>query len=289
MIDLAPSSRTASRAAALSVLASALAVASCTTVSDDTSSQPPRALGIQQQASALGGKFVACADCVQPTPKTIATAHSPAVPQHVTVLPPAAASSQPAINLGAWVPPSTRQSTPSQTTHDLYERATLEFRFDTADLSPAVRSKLTQLAPLFRAATRVRMIGFTDDVGPQGINDKLAADRAMRVHLFVRQLLGGAANPALTSRGDALCCYLTDNRNEAQRSVNRRVEVLITLSANAQTRALVRQFARLLVPTNDWDSLSVTEAAPGDVLGPVPLPTPASSAPRSPMARGSLQ
>jgi hypothetical protein len=55
----------------------------------------------------------------------------------------------------------------------------------------------------------------------------------------------------LTSRGDALCCYLTDNRNEAQRSVNRRVEVLVSLPANAKSQDLVRQLARLLVPTGE--------------------------------------
>jgi outer membrane protein OmpA-like peptidoglycan-associated protein len=236
-------------AAILALLAMAAATSSCTTT-DGPATAAPKPTGYEQQ---LGGRFVVCADCDHPTRKTIATVRATPVTTHITVLAPAASAPQAALNIGAWAPPAERQTAAASAPSDgtLHQRATIEFRFGTAELNPTARAKLTRLTPLFQAATRIRMLGFTDDVGPQGPNDKLAAERAMAVHLFVRGLLHDQLTPVLTSRGDALCCYLTDNRNEAQRSVNRRVEVLVSLPANAKSQDLVRQLARLLVPTGE--------------------------------------
>jgi outer membrane protein OmpA-like peptidoglycan-associated protein len=232
----------------LAMLAIAAATTSCTTVSDDPTPLQPKPIGFAQQP---GGRFVACEDCDRPTHKTLATVRATQIATHITVLPQAVPPSQAAPNTSAWTPPADRLVAALSVDPTLHERATIEFRFDTAELNPTARAKLTQLAPLFRAATRIRMLGFTDDVGPQGPNDKLAADRAMAVHLFVRGQLHDQPTPVLSSRGDALCCYLTDNRNEAQRSVNRRVEVLVSLPATAKSQELARQLARLLVPTGE--------------------------------------
>ena len=127
---------------------------------------------------------------------------------------------------------------------------------------PPARSKLTQLAPLFRAATRIRMIGFTDDLGSAHVNSRLASDRALQVRSFVQQLIGAATRPVLSSRGEALCCYLTNNRDEGKRSANRRVEVLITLPASDDTEALIRRFAPLLVSTDTVTSGATDAASP---------------------------
>lgn len=240
--------RIARAAAGLAILAIVAATASCTATTDDTTAPAPKPVGYGQQP---GGRFVACTECDRPTRKTLASVRATPVATHLTVLPPATPPSQPPVNTSAWTPAADRAASAPMVDPTLYERATIDFRFDKAELNDAARAKLTQLAPLFRAASRIRMLGFTDDVGPQGPNDKLAADRAMAVHLFVRGLVHDAQAPVLTSRGDALCCYLTDNRNEAQRSVNRRVEVLVSLPSTAKSQEIARQLAHLLVPVSE--------------------------------------
>lgn len=267
----------ASAAAAPALLAIAIASSSCTTVADDPIPATPKPISYAQQP---GGRYVACTDCDRPTRKTLATVRATPVATHITVLPPASpasAASQVGQGTSAWTPPADRPVAAAAEDPTLHERATIDFRFDTAALNPAARAKLTQLAPLFRAASRIRMLGFTDDVGPQGPNDKLAAARAMAVHLFVRGLVQDATSPVLTSRGDALCCYLTDNRNEAQRSINRRVEVLVSLPDTARSKELVRQVARLLVPTGALasDAKRLADARPIETSASA-VPAPAS-------------
>lgn len=240
--------RVAHAAASLAMLVIMATGASCTATADDSAAPTPKPVGYGQQP---GGKFVACTDCDHPTRKTLASVRATPVATHLTVLPPATPPSQAPVNTSAWTPAADRAASAAAVDPTLYARATIDFRFDKAELNDAARAKLTQLAPLFRAASRIRILGFTDDVGPQGPNDKLAADRAMAVHLFVRGLVHDAQSPVLTSRGDALCCYLTDNRNEAQRSVNRRVEVLVSLPSTGRSQEIARQLAHLLVPVND--------------------------------------
>jgi outer membrane protein OmpA-like peptidoglycan-associated protein len=196
---------------------------STTRGSESTPARLRLSAGVGQQTSALGSQFVVCSPCEPPSPKTLATVRLPSRP-------PQAAG-------------------PSALTESFrHLRTSVGFRFDSAQLSSAARDKLLQLAPLLRAAKRIRMIGFTDDLGSRQRNDSLARERARQVHDLVQSLLGDRPVPELSSRGDAMCCYVSGNVNEAQRAANRRVEVLITAAASAQTSELAARLAPLLQP-----------------------------------------
>ncbi len=74
------------------------------------------------------------------------------------------------------------------------------------------------------AQRRIFLIGHTDDTGPSDLNASLAERRAKAVAGFLRQQ--GIAESALYFQGAGETLPIADNRTEAGRNANRRVEIV---------------------------------------------------------------
>ena len=171
------------------------------------------------------GQFVRCAgqDCLQPTPKTLASR------------PPRSEGPPKALKLDA---PAQRSVPPPPARDALrLERAVVVFPFEGSAVGPQVAERLRDLLPLIRLAKRIQVLGYTDDQGPQAANDKVAQARALAVMVQVRQMLGDEAPQTLSAKGQGLCCYISHNQTEAGRALNRRVEVLLSVPDTAHTQA----------------------------------------------------
>ncbi len=224
------------RACAL-LLLTALGVSSCSTtpspvVVTASAPAPVHAHGIEQQLVGSKLRFVACADCERPTVKTLRAAAPRLVAVNAQERPappggpakPAAAASTPGIQRAA---PAPRTQT-----------FTVVFDLNSAVLTRTARSRLDALVPLVNAAARVRVLGFTDDLGSQELNSRLSDQRALAVMLHLRDRLA-EPRPELSATGRPQCCYITDNRNEGHRAPNRRAEILVELADTPAVRVLL--------------------------------------------------
>ena len=192
---------------------------SCTSspsLPDVAAPAPPHAYTIAAQERGAMLAFVTCSDCPKPTPKSLPASRS------------SLAAAMPA-------PPAPRALVPAIRT----EHFTLVFDINSAGLSPQARSRVAALVPLARSARRVRITGYTDDLGSQALNARLSDGRAVAVMVALRDALG-EPGPELTASGRPLCCYLTDNRNENHRAPNRRVEVALELPDTPTVARLVQ-------------------------------------------------
>lgn len=174
---------------------------------------------IEQQQDGGRLAFNACVDCLKRTPKTIAT-------QARQVR---AVDSEPRISLAnarVLVPAPETAQTQSATKPATAHTATVSFELNSARLTANAVAVLNTLKPFYAKAERVRITGFTDDLGDARLNTKLADARALAVMLHVRRELGLIASTAvLTAAGKPLCCYVTSNADAPSRSINRRVEI----------------------------------------------------------------
>ena len=193
---------------------------------------PAPALGdlINQQIEQLqdGGRlaFNACVDCLKRTPKTIATQARQvrAVDSEPRITPANARAL-------ALVPAPENSQTQSATKPATAHTATVSFELNSARLTANAVAVLNTLKPFYAKAERVRITGFTDDLGDARLNTKLADARALAVMLHVRRELGLIASTAvLTAAGKPLCCYVANNADAPSRSINRRVEIDLRLA-----------------------------------------------------------
>lgn len=96
------------------------------------------------------------------------------------------------------------------------------FDFNKSVLTPRAQQDLKALIPVMRGKALL-LAGFTDSIGREGYNDKLALARAEAVRLFLREN-GLTANP-ITIQGEGVCCYVAPNDSDDSRRLNRRVEI----------------------------------------------------------------
>ncbi|HRR41670.1 MAG TPA: OmpA family protein [Syntrophales bacterium] len=159
----------------------------------------PSDVGAYQETAAY--LFCASEGCNVPTRKR------PHVPQRVQVQVVAAKpETQP-------VRPPVKAATPPPTL-----RETLYFRFDSAKLTEKEVGKIKQLKEKVSSPEgKATITGYTDKIGTQAYNDKLALRRAETVNRHL-----GYGTKAVVS-GKGKCCYA----DEADNSKNRRVEVVI--------------------------------------------------------------
>lgn len=205
------------------VLAAVAALTNGCATGDGQPAEPARALPlvIQPQHTGMGQRFVQCTvDCEQPTPKTPAGA---VVAQVRTR--PATVDLAPPISPVADVQPS---PAPTQRSPEPV-RATVTFGFASAELTVQAKERIRELLPQLQQAREVRITGFTDNLGKQSPNTKLADARALRVMQEVRRLLPDAPMQ-LRARGQALCCYVSDNGSDGGRESNRRAEIEIAFA-----------------------------------------------------------
>ncbi|CAM5289386.1 OmpA family protein [Streptomyces fumanus] len=105
-------------------------------------------------------------------------------------------------------------------------QAEVLFGKDSARLSGEARSRITGIAEEIRTqhATRVRVFGFTDDLGSSAHGDILSKRRANAVHDVLSDQLDDAAI-TYEVRGYGEQYPIADNSTEPGRKKNRRVEV----------------------------------------------------------------
>lgn len=172
---------------------------------------------IQQVITTMGPKFVDCgvAHCPTRTPKSIG-GDAQAPDQAAVAELPAIADQKSA---GA---PS------GQTEQEqLLKAVTVHFKWNSSELGPAERAKLSELAPILKDAKRVKVVGRTDGTGAAAVNDRLANKRAMSVMLYLRDVLNGTQDNKVELSSKGLCCYVADNESQSGRSMNRRAEVQV--------------------------------------------------------------
>ncbi|WP_121748966.1 OmpA family protein [Streptomyces sp. E2N166] len=105
-------------------------------------------------------------------------------------------------------------------------QAEVLFGKDSAKLGSEAKSRITGIAEEIKTqnATRVRVFGFTDNLGSSAHGDVLSKQRANAVHDVLSQTLN---DPGITYevRGYGEQYPISDNSTEAGRKKNRRVEV----------------------------------------------------------------
>lgn len=93
------------------------------------------------------------------------------------------------------------------------------------EIDTRTNKKLKELAKLLQVTPKVtlRIIGYTDDIGPAGVNKLLSEKRARRVRDFL--VRAGIAVARIKSSGRGETNFLADNSTRVGRLKNRRVEI----------------------------------------------------------------
>jgi outer membrane protein OmpA-like peptidoglycan-associated protein len=106
---------------------------------------------------------------------------------------------------------------------------TVHFAHAQSQLDAAAQRALEQARDTFAQASRITVTGYTDDTGPQPVNDRIALARARSVADFLQTRIPASASQ-IETQGRGRCCYLDTNQTLQGRARNRRVEVAIALS-----------------------------------------------------------
>lgn len=189
-------------------------------------------------APTADGRFVVCTHCAGATSKTLARSRPLATSQSAPLDDAAVSRSVPTTVPSAGTGRMARR----------LERAIVVFTGDDAVLPQVARERLLALLPVLGRAVRVRAVGYTDDRVARARGDALAQARSQAVVDFLGRHLDRANAPHWVVVGQGACCYLTTNRTESGRIINRRVELLIELEDSAETDKLVDKHHSLLTP-----------------------------------------
>jgi outer membrane protein OmpA-like peptidoglycan-associated protein len=108
--------------------------------------------------------------------------------------------------------------------------ADFAFASDSADILPAMRRDLDQLAAgLNEAAVRrmqLQVVGYTDSLGPDSVNDPLSLARAHSVAKYIQSQGVDADRISVEGRGERQ--PMVSNDQGYGRALNRRVEIVLT-------------------------------------------------------------
>lgn len=117
-----------------------------------------------------------------------------------------------------------RQDTNTEVTYGL--QAEVLFAKDSAQLGDSARSRIGAIARVIaqQAATKVRVFGFTDNLGSSAHGDLLSRQRAQAVQAVLADELQ-SATVAFTTRGFGETHPVASNATGAGRQKNRRVEI----------------------------------------------------------------
>lgn len=113
-----------------------------------------------------------------------------------------------------------------------------DISFDTgrADIKPNMRPILDQFASGLSSQpnTEIRIIGHTDNTGSDAVNDPLSVQRAQAARQYLAARGVDPNRIVIAGRGERE--PIADNRTEAGRAQNRRVEIFLGEKANVATR-----------------------------------------------------
>ena len=102
----------------------------------------------------------------------------------------------------------------------------LSFDIGRADIKPALCPVLDQFAQGLDPKMRVRIVGHTDSTGNDAINDPLSVQRATSVRNYLSNRGVDPARTEVQGRGSRE--PVADNTTEAGRAMNRRVEIFLS-------------------------------------------------------------
>jgi outer membrane protein OmpA-like peptidoglycan-associated protein len=111
------------------------------------------------------------------------------------------------------------------------------FEFGSADLGSAARGSLDKLVNVLNKYpdTNIEVIGHTDAVGADGVNQTLSERRANSVANYLRSR--NISNNRLSTRGMGRTDPVATNETDEGRSLNRRVEFVITANEKMKEEA----------------------------------------------------
>jgi outer membrane protein OmpA-like peptidoglycan-associated protein len=103
-----------------------------------------------------------------------------------------------------------------------------DFSFDSgsAAIKPQMRPVLDQFAQGLSANQRITIVGHTDNVGGEGLNNRLSLDRASSVREYLRAHGVDPSRIMVNGRGEAE--PIASNDTVAGRAENRRVEIFLS-------------------------------------------------------------
>ncbi|MGW2084749.1 OmpA family protein [Streptomyces sp. NPDC001880] len=112
-------------------------------------------------------------------------------------------------------------------------QAEVLFGKDSAKLSPAANSRIAAIAAEIKKqnATKVRVFGFTDNLGSSAHGDVLSKQRADAVHAVLVKDLGSGISFEIRGYGEQY--PIANNSTEEGRKKNRRVEVSFPRSTSS--------------------------------------------------------
>lgn len=147
---------------------------------------------------------------------------------------------------------------------------TVRFAFDSAELTPAARSALTQLAADIRTRADPRspvvIVGHTDSCGPAAYNQRLSLQRAETVHEALDRALGHGYRFHVGGKGETAPVAAEtrpgDGDDPTGRARNRRVEITYTLKPATQP-----------APTPTPEPTASDSPHPGTTGSPAPGPS----------------
>ena len=100
--------------------------------------------------------------------------------------------------------------------------ANVLFDFDKSVITPPALQQLTADLPKLKGK-QIQLVGFTDAKGTESYNQRLAERRATSVR---NQLIKLGIDPAaIQASGKGDCCFVAGNTTDADRQLNRRVEI----------------------------------------------------------------
>ena len=109
----------------------------------------------------------------------------------------------------------------------IMNESTVNFAFDSSDLTSTAKSNLDKLAKVFidNPKTQISIFGYTDSVGKEQYNMKLSRTRANAVKSYL--VSKGIGTKRITTEGMGPADPVASNDTDAGRAKNRRVEFSI--------------------------------------------------------------
>ena len=101
------------------------------------------------------------------------------------------------------------------------------FKFDSHELNQEAKEMLSKLCSVITEIpnTKIKVVGHTDNIGEKEYNIVLSKNRAAAVGNFLRE--AGIETVNITEDGKGFSEPIADNKSEAGRAKNRRVEIFI--------------------------------------------------------------
>lgn len=181
--------------------------------------KPPPTVAIEQTGFGQASRFQVCEapECAKPSLKTMDAISSAPLPVRQI----AAAFSPKPVAPAPAAPPS-----------DATEagQVIVRFAFGKSVLDGEALEQLHAILPSARAAQKIIVHGYTDNVGALPVNDALAMRRAVSVK---RYLVGVGVKSRIIKLASGKCCYMAENKDEAGRALNRRASIEIITKGNS--------------------------------------------------------